>query len=276
MRVLVFVPENVDSDFRPILKDTVKARLALANTHKLGDFDIRDAETLHQTASWGELITTARIYKAEYDVIVVGLDGRIKVGPHFQSYIRAIGQQSGLPVVAYVDGACAETAFELITANIAAVADDQQDGRTLAAMVNRTLMLRQRTENQMIIGPITLNLDTHEVYGANRELHFTRKESDLLALLAFRKGTVITKQQFLDRLYDIDDEPEIKIIDVFVSKVRSKLNKLDPDYPDLGNIIDTIWGVGYRLIDYVPPALALPAPATPQLALPPPTKKLEA
>ena len=65
----------------------------------------------------------------------------------------------------------------------------------------------------------------------------------LLELLSLRKGTTLTKEMFLTQLYGGMDEPEIKIIDVFICKLRKKLASASngKDY------IETVWGRGYVL-----------------------------
>lgn len=77
--------------------------------------------------------------------------------------------------------------------------------------------------------------------------HLTGKETQLFMELALCFGQIRNKEQLLNCLYMIDaDAPEIKIVDVFVCKIRKRLNGL---HPDLGNIIETVWGQGYRLCD---------------------------
>ena len=76
-------------------------------------------------------------------------------------------------------------------------------------------------------------------------LHLTSKEYALLELLGMRKGTTINKEQFLNHLYGGMDEPEMKIIDVFLCKIRRKIEKLSEGE----EYIETVWGRGYILKD---------------------------
>jgi two-component system cell cycle response regulator CtrA len=86
-----------------------------------------------------------------------------------------------------------------------------------------------------------------------KPLHLTGKEYGILELLSLRKGTTLTKEMFLNHLYGGMDEPELKIIDVFVCKLRKKLsNAAGGD-----NYIETVWGRGYVLRD--PQDSTLPA-----------------
>ena len=73
-------------------------------------------------------------------------------------------------------------------------------------------------------------------------MHLTGKEYSILELLVLRKGMVLTKEAFLNHLYGGMDEPEVKIIDVFVCKLRKKLARAGAE-----GIIGTIWGRGYMI-----------------------------
>jgi two-component system cell cycle response regulator CtrA len=94
------------------------------------------------------------------------------------------------------------------------------------------------------VGPLELNLDSREVRVEGREVHLTGKEYAILELLVLRKGMVLTKEAFLNHLYGGMDEPEMKIIDVFVCKLRKKLTQAGA-----GSLIATVWGRGYMMRD---------------------------
>jgi two-component system cell cycle response regulator CtrA len=93
------------------------------------------------------------------------------------------------------------------------------------------------------IGDLVVNLDSKTVEVGGQRVNFTGKEYQMLELLSLRKGMTITKEMFLNHLYGGMDEPEIKIIDVFICKLRKKLTCVSngKDY------IETIWGRGYVL-----------------------------
>src|SRR6266498_2280334 len=76
-------------------------------------------------------------------------------------------------------------------------------------------------------------------------LLLTGKEYQMLELLSLRKGTTLTKEMFLNHLYGGMDEPELKIIDVFICKLRKKLANASEGR----NFIETVWGRGYVLRD---------------------------
>ena len=93
------------------------------------------------------------------------------------------------------------------------------------------------------IGRLLVNMDARSVEIDGRRLHVTGKEYSILELLALRKGTTLTKEMFLDHLYGGIDEPELKIIDVFICKLRRKLALAGGGE----HYIETVWGRGYVL-----------------------------
>jgi two-component system cell cycle response regulator CtrA len=97
-------------------------------------------------------------------------------------------------------------------------------------------------------GRLSVDLDAHAVNIDDQPVHLTGKEYGILELLALRKGTTLTKEQFLNHLYGGMDEPELKIIDVFICKLRKKLAAMS----DGESYIETVWGRGYVLRDPQP------------------------
>ncbi|MFT6557096.1 MULTISPECIES: response regulator transcription factor CtrA [Sneathiella] len=110
------------------------------------------------------------------------------------------------------------------------------------AIVRRSKGHAQSTINT---GKLTVNLDSKSVEVDGQRLHLTGKEYGMLELLSLRKGTTLTKEMFLNHLYGGMDEPELKIIDVFVCKLRKKLASATNG----DNYIETVWGRGYVLRD---------------------------
>ncbi len=97
-------------------------------------------------------------------------------------------------------------------------------------------------------GKVTVNLDAKTVEAEGSPVHLTGKEYQMLELLSLRKGTTLTKEMFLNHLYGGMDEPELKIIDVFICKLRKKLSEATGG----DNYIETVWGRGYVLRDPEP------------------------
>ncbi len=108
-----------------------------------------------------------------------------------------------------------------------------------------SIVRRYRGHAQSIIeiDDLVINLDTKSVAVGGERVHLTGKEYQMLELLALRKGTTLSKEMFLNNLYGGADEPELKIIDVFICKLRKKLASASggKDY------IETVWGRGYML-----------------------------
>ena len=122
------------------------------------------------------------------------------------------------------------------------------DKRELIARI-QAIVRRSKGHSDSIIktGKLTVNLDTRTVEVEGQPLHLTGKEYGILELLSLRKGTTLTKEMFLNHLYGGLDEPELKIIDVFVCKLRKKLAAATGGE----NYIETVWGRGYVLRDPV-------------------------
>lgn len=123
----------------------------------------------------------------------------------------------------------------------------------LVARIN-AIVRRAKGHSQSVIqtGKLTVNLDAKSVEVEGGRLHLTGKEYAMLELLSLRKGTTLTKEMFLNHLYGGMDEPELKIIDVFICKLRKKIASATGG----DNYIETVWGRGYVLRDQVEPVAA--------------------
>ena len=119
------------------------------------------------------------------------------------------------------------------------------------ALVRRS---KGHAESVIAVGDLIVDLEARSVKLNGQKLHLTGKEYQILALLALRQGSTLTKETFLNNLYgDVDvDEPEPKIIDVYICKLRKKLANASGgmDY------IETVWGRGYALREPVRRAIA--------------------
>jgi two-component system cell cycle response regulator CtrA len=112
------------------------------------------------------------------------------------------------------------------------------------------IIRRSKGHSQSVIktGRVAVNLDAKTVEVEGKTVHLTGKEYQMLELLSLRKGTTLTKEMFLNHLYGGMDEPELKIIDVFICKLRKKLSQATGGE----NHIETVWGRGYVLRDPEP------------------------
>jgi len=116
---------------------------------------------------------------------------------------------------------------------------------------------KARRQAVMQVGAVGLNLDAREVTVSGNPVRLTAKEFAILELLILRRGTTLSKESLLSHLYGELDEPESKIIDIFICKLRRKLALAGaPDF------IGTVWGLGYtvrdsRQVDVVESSLAV-------------------
>ena len=120
------------------------------------------------------------------------------------------------------------------------------DHRELVARIQS--IVRRSTghaDSTIRTGKLLVNLDRRIVTIDDQPLHLTGKEYAIFELLCLRKGTALTKEMMLNHLYGGMDEPELKIIDVFICKLRKKLVQATNGE----NYIETIWGRGYALRD---------------------------
>jgi two-component system, cell cycle response regulator CtrA len=110
----------------------------------------------------------------------------------------------------------------------------------IQAIVRRS---KGHPESVIRTGRLSVNLGARTVEVDGQPIHLTGKEYGILELLSLRKGTTLTKEMFLNHLYGGMDEPELKIIDVFICKLRKKLATATGGE----NCIETVWGRGYVL-----------------------------
>ena len=112
------------------------------------------------------------------------------------------------------------------------------------------IIRRSKGHSQSIIktGDIEVNLDGKTVEVRGNAVHLTGKEYQMLELLSLRKGTTLTKEMFLNQVHGGMDEPKLKIIDLFICKLRKKLSEAT----GRENHIETVWGRGYVLRDPKP------------------------
>ena len=137
------------------------------------------------------------------------------------------------------------------------VAKPFDKGELLARMQAIVRRSKGYSQPKLRVGNVQLNLDSREVLADGVPVPLTGKEYAILELLVLRKGMVLTKEAFLNHLYGGMDEPEMKIVDVFVCKLRKKLAQAGAD-----NLIGTVWGRGYVLRDPAEHARRRPAPQT--------------
>lgn len=132
----------------------------------------------------------------------------------------------------------------------------------IKAIVRRS---KGHPQSTIRIGKLLIDLDNRAATVGGQPVHLTVKEYDIIEILSLRKGAVVSKEAFLNHLYNGGDEPEPKIIDVYICKLRKKLEEATGG----DHYIETVWGRGYILRDPAAAASSAPSPASSRLAGPP-------
>jgi len=183
-----------------------------------------------------------RLY--EYDIIILGLGLPDMDGMEVLKQLRAGKITTPVLILSGMD----DTNRKIQSLGVGA--DDYltkpfEKGELIARL--HAIIRRSKGHAASVIktGDLSINLDTRAVEINGQPVHLTGKEYGILELLALRKGTTLTKEQFLNHLYGGMDEPELKIIDVFICKLRKKLSNMS----DGESYIETVWGRGYVLRD---------------------------
>ncbi len=112
------------------------------------------------------------------------------------------------------------------------------------AIVRRS---KGHSSSTIVTGDIEVNLDSKTINVAGVKGSFTGKEYQIMELLSLRRGTTLDKEMLRNYLYGGIDQPELKIIDVFICKLRKKILDMGAER----HCIETVWGRGYVLRDPV-------------------------
>jgi two-component system, cell cycle response regulator CtrA len=208
---------------------------------KLIETALRSENMMFEPADCGEDgIELARLY--DFDIIV--LDLRLPDIDGYEVVRRLRAARVATPVL-ILSGRSDPT--DKVRGLVGGADDYLTKPFNRAELVARiqAIVRRSKGHPESIIrtGRLVVNMDTRAVEIDGRRLHVTGKEYSILELLSLRKGTTLTKEMFLDHLYGGMDEPELKIIDVFICKLRKKLANASQGK----NYIETVWGRGYVL-----------------------------
>jgi two-component system cell cycle response regulator CtrA len=199
----------------------------------------------YATSSGADAVELAKLY--DYDLIVLDLGLPDLSGHEVLRRLRCSDVQTPVLILSGDD------ATQSKLKGFGSGADDYltkpfQSDELLArvhAIVRRS---RRHARSTVRIGRLSIDLNTKAVAVDGQRVPLTGKEYQILELLSLRLRTTITKEVFLDQLYGGMDEPEPKVIDVFICKLRRKLAAaLGHDSP-----IETIRGLGYVLRDPEP------------------------
>lgn len=222
--------------------------LADGDQTRLASFEVmlgQNGFNVYSTDDAEELVDLARLY--DYDLILLGdVTFAQRVLQHIRAakcktpILRLSSLASSLDIVSALNAGADD--YMPLPAD-----EDFHKDELIARIHAVTRRSRGHAASLLQVGTLTVNMDTKTVHVAGQRVHLTGKEYAMLELMALRKGSLITKEMFLNHLYGGMDEPEIKIIDVFICKVRKKLGP---------GIIETVWGRGYVLASEVEQDLA--------------------
>src|SRR6185437_7408700 len=199
-----------------------------------------------------DAIELAGLY--DYDVVLLDLELADVSGLDVLRALRA--KKVRTPVIILTAAADVETKVKALSAGADDFITKPFHKAELAARIN-AVVRRSRGHSESIIrtGAIALNIDTRTAEVAGVPVHLTPSEYKVLELLSLRKNSVLTKEMCLNHLYNGLKEPEVKIIDVFICKLRKKLAQASEG----GAQIETVWGGGYMLRDTPQDRMALAA-----------------
>ena len=188
-----------------------------------------------------EALEVAKHY--EYDAIVMDLNLPDMPGMEVLRKLRL--NKVLTPVVVLSGEADMDVKLKCLTAGADDYLTKPANHAELAARL-RAVVRRAKGHAQSVIhiGDLAVNLDIKSAEVDGERVPLSCKEYQMLELLALRRGTTLTKETFLNHLYGEMDEPEAKIIDVFVCKLRKKLAAFTDGRT---NYIETVWGQGYLI-----------------------------
>ena len=208
-------------------------------------FQLQQHRMIVDVADCGaEALALARLY--DYDAVIV--DVMLPDLEGFEVVTRLRGARIEAPVM--VLSAVNRTAAKVRALQSGAddylskPFDPDELAARMQAMIRRS---KGFSQPRIQMGAMSLDLSAKEVAVQGRPVHLTGKEYAILELLMLRRGTVLSKENFLDHLYGGMDEPDAKIIDVFVCKLRKKLQQAGAQ-----NVIGTVWGRGYIVREPAP------------------------
>ncbi|WP_368343800.1 response regulator transcription factor CtrA [Pelagovum sp. HNIBRBA483] len=189
-----------------------------------------------------EGLDLAKLY--DYDLILLDLDLPDMSGLEVLRHVRMARVETPILILSGDDGTEAKLKGFGLGADDYLTKPFHRDEliARIHAIIRRS---KGHSHSQIQIGKVAVNLDAKTVEVAGDPVHLTGKEYQMFELLALRKGTTLTKEMFLNHLYGGMDEPELKIIDVFICKLRKKISVATGG----DNYIETVWGRGYVLRD---------------------------
>ncbi|MBU9762392.1 response regulator transcription factor [Mycobacterium sp. TNTM28] len=227
-------PETVNRTVL-MVDDDPDVRTSVARGLRHSGFDVRVA------ASGKEAL---RLLSSEsHDALVLDVQMPELDGVAVVTALRALGND--IPI-------CVLSARDTVNDRIAGLEAGADDYLTkpfdlgeLVARLNALLRRTAHTErppDTMTVGPLTIDTARRLVFVAGDRVDLTKREFDLLAVLAENAGVVLSRQRLLELVWGYDFDVDTNVADVFISYLRRKLEK-----PDVPRVIHTVRGIGYVL-----------------------------
>jgi two-component system cell cycle response regulator CtrA len=193
-----------------------------------------------------EALDLAKFY--EYDAILLRLSERRMGELELVRNLRAARIRA--PLVAVTRNMTETARLRVLQAGADDLIVDALSHEEIFMKVQNLIRRNRGFEDSALrIGAVEINMNAKKIYAHGKPVTLTKKEYQIAEILALRKGAVLSKEAILDHLYGGLDEPNPKIIDVFICKIRKKLQAYGVE-----DFIETNWGRGYMVIDRRPDA----------------------
>ena len=182
----------------------------------------------------------------EFDAVLLDLKLPDGDGKRVARLIRARKERQLIPILVVSGNNSVDDRIMALGAGADGYLSKPFDRHELLAHLE-AIIRRANGHSSLVISIGNLEIDLHRkiVSVDGKAGNLTRKEYEIVNLLGVRKGAVLSKSSFIDHLYGGRDEPESKIVDVFVCKLRHKLTKAGFK----GAAIETVWGQGHKLVE---------------------------
>lgn len=182
----------------------------------------------------------------EFDAVLLDLKLPDGDGTRFARLVRAKKQNQMIPILVVSGNNSVDNRIMALGAGADGYLSKPFDKHELLAHLE-AIIRRANGHSSLLITIGNLEIDLHRkiVSVAGKPVSLTRKEYEIINLLGVRKGAMLSKNSFINHLYGGRDEPESKIVDVFVCKLRHKLSNAGLE----GAVIETVWGQGHKLVE---------------------------
>ncbi|MEV6557846.1 response regulator transcription factor [Nocardia sp. NPDC051756] len=218
-----------------VVDDEVRVLASLRRGLELSDFEVVTA------GDGAEALAMVR--STSPDAMVLDVNMPTLDGEGVVTALRAMGND--IPI-------CVLSARSAVTDRIACLERGADDYLTkpfdlgelvarLRALLRRRV-ITERPDTQVRVGQVQIDLAGHRVLAAGTPVDLTKREFEVLAMLADNPGIVLGREQILATVWGYDFATDTNVVDVFVSYLRRKL-----EAPGAPRVVHTVRGVGFVL-----------------------------